>query len=94
MDCLSHFITDNYIKINNAPVFFGIFMPSAVPDLRLFIEAFELVATDNGFSGIYWVAENTSDEDVFADSFDALISSSKYFSVRKWKHSRFLFANN
>lgn len=88
MDCLSHFITDNYIKINNAPVF-GIFMPSAVPDLQLFIETFECVAKNNGFNGIYWVAENTSDKDFFADNFNTVISSSKYFSVRKWMHPIF-----
>jgi hypothetical protein len=88
MDCLSHFHTKNYIKINNAPVF-GLFMPLAVPDLDLFMETFEQVAVDNGFSGIYWVAENASGMNEFADKFNVTISSSKYFSARKWKHPVF-----
>ncbi|CAJ1820569.1 glycoside hydrolase family 99-like domain-containing protein [Aeromonas jandaei] len=87
-DCLTHFLTDNYIKVGNSPVF-GIFLPSSVPDLHKFMEVFDNIAIQNGFDGIYWVAENTSSMSEVANHFDVVISSSKYFASRKWRHPFF-----
>ncbi|WP_340616514.1 glycoside hydrolase family 99-like domain-containing protein [Xenorhabdus entomophaga] len=85
LDCMTHFKKDNYIKIDNRPVF-GIFMPNDIPDLNEFINIFNEIATVHGFDGIYWVAENTSVSDVFSTKFDTIVNSSTYFSKRKKIH--------
>lgn len=51
---LPAFKDHRYITINNKP-FFGIFDPEQIPYLDLFIERWNMMAKDNGFSGIYFV---------------------------------------
>lgn len=84
-DCLKHFLNDNYIKINNKPVF-GIYMPFDIPDLDCFMELFDNNARLNGFNGIYWVVDNTPATHLNKDKFDCIVSSTIYFKARKFRH--------
>lgn len=84
-DCLPHFKSDNYIKINNRPIF-GIFKPTDIPDLDIFISVFKTLAQKNGFDGIHFVAENTNCDDIHKEKFDSHVNSTKYFSSRKLFH--------
>ncbi len=81
-DCLKHFKSDNYIKIEGKPVF-GIFMPHGIPDLDVFKGIFEKLAISEGFAGIFWVAENTKKK---THQFEWRVNSTKFFSKRKFLH--------
>lgn len=82
---LPHMKKDMYLKINNKPIF-GVFMPSIIPDLDVFMRVFTRAAIENGFDGIYWIAENTKKENPFAKAFDCYLNSTKYFINRKFLH--------
>ncbi|HGY1165653.1 TPA: glycoside hydrolase family 99-like domain-containing protein [Citrobacter braakii] len=82
---LPHMKKEMYLKISNKPIF-GLFMPSIVPDLDTFMRVFTNAAIDNGFDGIYWIAENTKKENDFATEFDSYLNSTKYFINRKFYH--------
>lgn len=82
---LPHLRKDMYLKIGNKPIF-GLFMPAIVPDLDVFMRVFTDAAIDNGFDGIYWIAENTKKENNFSSVFDSYLNSTKYFINRKFFH--------
>ena len=85
LDCLNHFKKDEYVKIQNKPVF-GIYMPFAVPDLSVFIDVFTSGAKSNGFDGIHWVVDNTPATIENKKTFNSVISSTAYFKARKSAH--------
>lgn len=80
--CLRFFKTSNYLKINNRPIFF-IFKPKDIPDLSLFLSVFNSLAKDNGFDGIFFVAENTK-ENIYG--FDRFVYSGFVLSLSKYIH--------
>ena len=84
-ECLPHFLSDNYTKINGKPVF-GIFNPSEVPDLECFIETFREAALKADLTGIYFIAENTTVKSSHVALFDRFLSSNKYFLPRRKIH--------
>ena len=84
-DVLPHMKKDMYLKINNKPIF-GLFMPSIVPDLDVFMRVFTDLAIENGFDGIYWIAENTKKDNDYTPAFDSYLNSTKYFINRKFFH--------
>lgn len=83
--CIAHFANDNYIKVNNSPIF-GIFLPSDVPDLDVFMDVFETIAISYGFNGIYWVSENSDFSLQCIQKFSTRVNSSCYFKDRKFHH--------
>lgn len=78
---LPYFLNENYIQIDGKPVF-TIFRPQDVPDLSVFIEAFTNLAIENGFSGIYFIAENTKENANYLDLFDGFCNSACYLQNR------------
>ncbi len=78
----SHFLSENYIKKDNKPIF-GIFMPDLIPDLSEFIELFNKWAIELGFDGIFWLAENTNNESNYVKYFDRYFDSVVFLKGRK-----------
>lgn len=79
---LPHFLSKHYIKIDNKPIF-SIFNPKEIPDLKVFISTFNSLAISNGFSGIFWIADNTEGKDNWAGEFEAYAKSSSIFKHRR-----------
>ncbi|MCH4244371.1 glycosyltransferase WbsX family protein [Acinetobacter gerneri] len=77
----SHFLSENYIKKDNKPVF-SIFMPSLIPDLLDLIETFNKLAIEIGFDGIFWLAENTTENDSYRTYFDRYMDSALFLKGR------------
>lgn len=80
--CLRFFKTSNYIKIDNKPIFF-IFKPLDIPDLKNFLSLFDKLAKENGFNGLFFVAENTNE---IIEGFDRFVSSGKILNLAKYVH--------
>lgn len=97
MHLLPHFKRLGYIKIENKPVF-AIFNPSEVPDLAVFQSTFEQLARAEGFSGIFWIAENTDQQSPHAAQFDRYVRSNSMFRHRKkvsfWSYLKEKLARN
>lgn len=81
------FIDNRYIKIKNRPMF-SIFSPEKIPNLREKLSMFNSYANDDGFDGIYFIA-NSSNKTLLNDGFSALAPHTlndgfyKYLSFRK-----------
>lgn len=75
------FKNKNYIKIENKPVF-AIFRPQDIPDLPVFISLFQDMARVHGFSGIYFIAENTTGLEAYVYLFDSFCDSNCYLKNR------------
>lgn len=80
--CLKFFKTDNYIKIDNKPVFF-VFNQKDIPSAADFMTTFTEEAIKNGFSGIYFVAENSKSK---PEGFNAFLNSAELISSTKFVH--------
>lgn len=80
--CLPHFKSNSYNKVDGKPIF-GIFEPSSIPDLELFIRVFTEEACLNRLAGIYWVAENTDVSSNIAIYFDKIINTQEIFNARR-----------
>ncbi|MBF9226520.1 MULTISPECIES: glycosyltransferase WbsX family protein [Acinetobacter calcoaceticus/baumannii complex] len=78
-----YFLSENYIKKDNKPIF-SIFMPSLIPDLLEFIDSFNKWAIELGFSGIFWLAENTNSESIHKECFDRYFDSTVFLKGRKY----------
>lgn len=78
---LPYFKNKNYIKIDGKPVF-SIFKPQDIPDLKLFIDIFHKLSVDNGFNGIYFIAEHTDSNAPYLKLFDRFCDSSCYLKNR------------
>lgn len=76
-----HFLSENYIKKNNKPVF-CIFMPLLIPDLSEFIKYFNQWAVELGFDGIFWLGENTNNQSNHKDFFDRYFDSVVFLKGR------------
>ena len=85
LECLEHFKSENYLKIDNKPIF-GIFMPKDIPDIVTFKSVFDLEAKNNGFGGVYWIIEHGSSELKSELGFDNYLNSTIYFKSRRYKH--------
>lgn len=81
---LSHFKNENYLKIQNKPIF-SIFMPGDVVDLKVFYKTFEQLAKSNGFDGIYWLAENSIGNEEYLEFFNNYYNSGKLLSSRRFR---------
>lgn len=79
---LPHFLSNHYIKIDAKPVF-SIFNPKEIPDLEVFMNTFNSLALENGFSGIYWLADNTEFHHPWKQHFDGYAKSGDIFRWRK-----------
>jgi len=77
---LPHFKSENYIKVDGKPVF-GVFLPQDIPDIELFVSTFRQLAVDEGFPGIYLIAENSTENS--SGLFDRFLNSNASFKVRK-----------
>jgi hypothetical protein len=80
---LPHFESENYIRIDQKPVF-GIFQPKTIPDLDVFIETFRELAEKEGLPGIYFIAENT--REISSYLFDRHLDSAAYFFKQRKKN--------
>lgn len=78
---LPHFLSNNYIKHENKPVV-TIFDPKSVPDLEVFISTWDVLAKENGFSGVYFIGDYTRDHSWYAGMLSAYLDSSKMFLNR------------
>lgn len=78
---LNHFKSPHYIKIKNKPVF-AIFNPNEIPDLNVFLDTFNSLAINNGFNGIYFIADNTDASSKHAALFDGYTRSNHLFKKR------------
>lgn len=79
---LPHLQSSNYIKIAGKPIF-SIFNPKEVPDLDVFIATFNALALQNGFTGIYWLADHTEPHNEWKHHFDGYAKSGDIFRWRK-----------
>jgi Glycosyltransferase WbsX len=80
--CSRHFETDNYIKIENKPVFF-IYNPNLIPDLPVFIETWQRAAERCGFSGIYFIGDQMTYLSPGADFFDKIGNGFAFWTTQK-----------
>ena len=60
---LRAFKDDRYIKVNGKPVF-GIYKPSDIPDLNLFIDTWNELAKENGLPGMYFWGFSYEEADI------------------------------
>ncbi|KTC43021.1 hypothetical protein AO265_22460 [Pseudomonas sp. ABAC61] len=77
---LPHFKSDNYIKVDGKPVF-GVFLPHDIPDLENFVSVFRRLAVAEGFPGIYFIAESSTEQSL--KFFDRFLNSNASFKLRK-----------
>lgn len=85
-----HFLSENYIKKNNKPVF-CIFMPSLIPDLSEFIKYFNQWAVELGFDGIFWLGENTNNYSNHKEFFDRYVDSANFLKGRNYNRIQYFF---
>jgi len=78
---LNHFKSPHYIKVDNKPIF-AIFNPNEIPDLNVFLDTFNSLAINNGFNGIYFIADNTDASSKHAALFDGYTKSNHLFKKR------------
>lgn len=78
---LPHFKSPHYLKIDNKPIF-SIFNPNEIPDLPAFIDTFQKLSKAAGFSGIYWIADNTDSNSPHASLFNGYTRSNGFFKKR------------
>ncbi|MFQ2656760.1 glycoside hydrolase family 99-like domain-containing protein [Aeromonas caviae] len=78
-----HILSDNYYKIDGRPVF-TIYDPKSIPDLSIFIATFNRLAKEDGFGGIYFIAESTSSTESYVNSFDAYLNSQEMYGFRSF----------
>lgn len=71
--CLRYFKRDNYIKIDNKPVY-AIYNPWHIPDVDLFIKLWNQLAKDNGFNGIFFIKTLTRRDSQELGSFSATVT--------------------
>lgn len=76
-----HVLSDNYYKIDGRPVF-TIYDPKSIPDLFEFISTFNRLAIEDGFSGMYFIAESTDSAETYINSFDAYLNSQQMYGFR------------
>ncbi|MBC7596074.1 MAG: glycoside hydrolase family 99-like domain-containing protein [Kineosporiaceae bacterium] len=76
-----HFETDNYIKIDDRPVFI-IFNPYEIPDFERFTDQWRAMAERRGFPGIYLVADRLWDDDSRIGLVDKYSNSFRFMSRR------------
>lgn len=81
----SHILSDNYYKINGRPVF-TIYDPKSIPDLSEFITTFNDLAREDGFSGMYFIAESTCHTEYYVKFFDAYLNSQQMYGFRSLYH--------
>lgn len=84
-----YFLSKNYIKIDNKPVF-SIFRPQDIPDLDVFLSVFERLAKEASLSGIYWLAENTNSNSAYVQNFENYYDSTSFLQNRKVDKVTFL----
>lgn len=76
------FLSENYIKVENKPVF-SVFRPQDIPDLEVFINCFNEMSIKLGYSGIYWLAENSNSKSQYINFFDNYYDSASFLNYRK-----------
>lgn len=81
----NHILSDNYYKINGRPVF-TIYDPKSIPDLSEFITTFNNLAREDGFSGMYFIAESTDSTEDYVKNFDAYLNSQQMYGFRSLYH--------
>lgn len=78
---LPFFKDERYTKIDNRPVF-TIYKPLDIPNLSDFKATFETLAIQNGFKGIYWIAENSNQEMIDTYGFNNYLNSGPFLKYR------------
>jgi Glycosyltransferase WbsX len=81
-DSRRHFETENYIKIDNKPVFL-IFDPAGIPDLEIFLSTWDQAARNHGFSGIYFIGDKLAADSPLAVHFDGVSNGFAFWTNRK-----------
>lgn len=62
------FEDSRYIKVNGKPLFL-IYKPNDIPNIEVFIDIWNALAKNNGFSGIYFIAHHTSKNEYNGESY-------------------------
>ncbi len=81
-DTIKHFESDNYIKINERPVFL-IYDPLAIPDLDLFQDTWNELALRHGIKTPFWIGDKLSTVDPIASKFDRVSNGFGFWSEKK-----------
>lgn len=76
-----HFNNPNYIKIDNKLVL-TIFMPEDIPDLKLFMDIFNKLAQEDGYTGFYFISNLYREKIKNTNLFDAYMSADALFNNR------------
>ncbi|MEJ0106604.1 MAG: glycoside hydrolase family 99-like domain-containing protein [Bacteroidota bacterium] len=62
-----------YIKVNNKPIFM-IYKPNEIPDVSVFINLWNKLASDNGLSGFYFIAHHTTKKEYWGKSYEKTLA--------------------
>lgn len=79
---LPFFLDSRYTKIDNKPTFF-IYNPNDAENCSEVIRIFNKLAIENGFSGIFFIAENSSIVEKNKYNFDAFLNSCNFMRDRR-----------
>jgi hypothetical protein len=85
-ELLPAFHDKRYLRINNKPIF-TIYNPTGLPDSKIFIDLWNVLAINNGLEGIYFIAYQHFDFPYKKFGFDALSPPSPSHLFNRVKHS-------
>jgi hypothetical protein len=81
-ECIIHFRSPNYIKIDGKLVF-GIFDPGSIPDLAVFINTWNARAADEGLGEFFWIGDRLELGDSRAALFHKIGDGFRFWTLRK-----------
>jgi hypothetical protein len=82
------FFTDTrYLKVNGKPVF-QINHPTAIPEVKQFIEFWNKLAQKNGLPGIYFIAHDYPDFDYQSYNYDAISFFTPSHLIKRYKQNQ------
>jgi hypothetical protein len=84
---LPAFQDPRYIKVDGRPIFY-IYRPLQVPDLAVFVDCWQDLATREGLPGIYFIGESIDYADPYPDPLDAIARNRKAALVQRSLPSR------